>query len=56
MFRRDEKKDKQLIAAIDLLHGKAKAQILAEQARRTTRRRAEDAEAELKVSRTRSSE
>jgi len=28
----DEKKDKQLIAAIDLLHGKAKAQILAEQA------------------------
>jgi carboxyl-terminal processing protease len=29
----DEKKDKQLIAAIDLLHGKSKAQILAEQSK-----------------------
>ena len=27
----DEKKDKQLIAAVELLHGKSKAQILAEQ-------------------------
>jgi carboxyl-terminal processing protease len=32
----DEKKDKQLIAAIELLHGKSRAQIMAEQQNKDT--------------------
>ena len=39
----DEKKDKQLIAAVDLLHGKSKAQILAEQQAKDSARDAKPA-------------